>query len=169
VQSVLDDIMPSWREYPYGAGGVFELDTLTWDKDVLVIDLGRDHTRLPTAYEHATGQSFWGEVRRSVLTACAGSKERPHIADRDYDLYFALGTKDDASFERQAIKVKEVLEQRAKQIWLRPGVPKLNSLVISFLSSRANLVMSLLEYQRKNGYSDTRQLVDQFSKYLLSD
>lgn len=152
--------MSSWRGYPCGGGGVFDLYTLTWDKGVLVVDLGYDHARLPTAYEHATGQSFWAEVRHSVLTACAGSKERPRIADLDHDLYFALGTKDEASFERQAIKVKEILEQRAKQIWLRPGVPTLNSMVISFLDSRANLVMSLLEYQRKKGYSDTRQLVD---------
>lgn len=163
----LNDNMPFWCGYPYNDGGVFELNTLAWDKDVLVVDLGSDHARLPTAYEHATGQSFWTEVRRTVLTACPGFKERPHIAELDHDLYFALGTKDDASFQRQAIKVKEVLEQRAK--WLRPGVPKLNSMVISFLNSRANLVMSLLEHQRRKGYSDTRQLVDQFSDCLLSE
>ncbi len=132
-----------------------------------MVDLGPDHARLPIAYEHATGQSFWAEVRHTVLTACAGSKERPRIADLDHDLYFALATNDYASFERQAIKVKDVLEQRAEQIWLRPGVPKLNSLVKSFLNSRASLVMSLLEYQRQKGYSDTRQLVDQFSDCLL--
>ncbi len=159
--------MPSWRGSPYNAGEVFDLHTLYWDKNVLVVDLGRDHARLPTAYEHATGRSFWAEVRHTVLTACEGSKERPHIAELDYGLYFALGTKDDASFERQAIKVKEILEQQAMQIWLRPGIPKLNSMVMSFLNSRANLVMSLLEYQRKKGYSDTRQLVDQFSDCLL--
>jgi len=167
VHGGLDDIMRFWRDYPYDNGGVFELKTLPWDKDVLVVDLGFDHLRLPAAFEHATGQSFWAEVRQTVLTACPGSKERPHIADLDHDLYFALSTKDDASFERQAVKVKEILEQRAKQKWLRPGVPKLNSMVISFLNSRANLAMSLLEYQRKKGYSDTRQLVDQFSDCLL--
>lgn len=157
--------MPFWR-YLYNAGGVFELHAFPWDKDVLVVDLGLANAWLPTAYEHATGQSFWAEVRCSVLTACAGSKEHS-IADLDHDLYFALDAKDDASFEQQATKVKEILEQRAKQIWLRPGVPTLNSMVILFLKTRANLVMSLLEYQQKRGYSDTKQLVDQFSDCLL--
>ncbi len=159
--------MRFWRDYPYDNGGVFELTTLTWDKDVLVVDLGFDHLRLPEAFEHATGQSFWAEVRQTVLTVCPQSKERSHIAELDHDLYFALSTEDDASFERQAVKVKEILEQRAKQKWLRPGVPKLKSMVISFLNSRANLAMSLLEYQRKKGYSDTRQLVEQFGDCLL--
>lgn len=160
--------MPYYRDYPYNDKGVFELDTLYWTEDVLVIDLGGDHHRLPSEYEHATGQSFWEEVRRTVLTACPGSRETSSVPDLDYDLYFALGTQNDATFERQAVKVKETLERDAEQVWLRPGVPKLHSIVRKYVSRRANLVMSLLEFQQKYGYADTRQLVEQFSDCILS-
>ena len=159
--------MPRWREYPYAVGGVFTLHTLHWDKDLLVVDLGCDHRGLPNVYEHATGQNFWQEVRRTVLEACPGSKERPHLPDLDYDLYFALGTMNDVAFRSQAVKVKEVLEQRAQQVWLRPGVFKLHSMLTKYLGSRANLVMSLLEFQHKRGYNDTRHLVEQFSDCIL--
>lgn len=157
--------MPSCRGYPYDSGGVFELHTLSWDKDVLALDLGYNHGLLPAAYKYATGQSFWDEVRRTVVTACPGCTECPRIADLDYDLYFALGAQD---FDQKAIKVKEFLEQRAQQTWLRPGVPKLFSVVLKCLNSRANLVTSLVEFQQRHGYANTRQVVDQFSDCLLS-
>ena len=101
-------------------------------------------------------------MRLTVLAACPGSEARPHLPDLDYDLYFALGTEDGATFEQSAVNVKHALELRARQVWLRPGVPKLHSMVIQYLSNRANLVMSLLEFQQKYGYSETRQLVEQF-------
>ena len=78
----------------YSAGRVFRSHIPHWDRNVLVVDLACDHARLPTDYEYATGQSFWAEVRHTVLTACAWSRERPHIADLDHDLYFALATND---------------------------------------------------------------------------
>ena len=166
MESFYKDAMPFWRIFPYDNGGVFELDTLNWDKDILTVDLALDYTRLPTEYSQATGQIFWDEVRLTVLAACPESKQSPHLPDLDYDMHFALGAKDDATFQRIAVKVKQALEQKARQVWLRPGVPHLHAMVTQYLSKRENLVMSLLEFQRKHGYSETRQLVDQFRTCL---
>ena len=168
MQSDDQDIMPFWREYPYSEGGVFELESLPWDKDILAVELGSDHGRLPKEYHHATGQIFREDVRRTVLTACPGAKQCPRLPDLDYDLYFALGTENDAAFNSQATRMKEILERRAEQVWLRPGVPKLHCMVTKYLSSRANLVMSLLEIQQKHGYADTRHLVEQSMDCILS-
>ena len=157
----------SWRtEYP--SDGVFEVTTFSWDKDELAVDVLSDYRRLPVEYNHATRQNFWDEVCSTVLTACPGCTRTRYLFPDEYALYFKLGSMDGETRVQTAIRVKELLDQRAQQIWVRPGVPRLFSMVLKCLSSRGNLVTSLMEFQQRHGLTETRQVVDEFSDHLLS-
>lgn len=156
------------REYPYNLQGVFQLSNLPWDKDVLAMNLCFDHFDLDRVYEKTTDTSFWDDVRRTIMKACPRSEEQPYIADLDYDLYFALKCKNAADFHTKACKVKQMLEQRAEKVYLRPGVPKLYTITKNYLKNKTNLVMSLIEFQEKYGYKQTRELVVQYGDVVLT-
>lgn len=159
--------MAPFGDYPYDDLGVFELDTFSWDKDLLAVSLTSKYTALPREYQHATGQDFWKDLRNTVLACCPGSSKAPCLADLDCDLYFNLGTELSAAmFERCALKVKEAVEQRAVQVWLRPGVPTLFSMVTKKLMTRGSLVASLMEFQHKYGYHASKQITAQYSPCL---
>lgn len=154
------------QEYPYNEGGVFRLGTVYWRQNLLGFELNFEHDQLPSEYNHATGQSFWDEVSRTIRLACPGS-EQYSGCHSDYDMIFIIGVKTLSEFQLQACKAKQMLEERAEQTWLRPGVPKLYSLVTDYLKEQGNLVLSLIEFQRKYGYLETRQLVAEFSECIL--
>lgn len=157
-----------YRQYPYNSQGTFQLRTFPWGKDVLVIDLTYDHFCLDRAFEKATEANFWDDVRYTVMTACPSCEEHPHIPDLDHDLYFELKCSDEKDFEQQACKIKEILEQRAEKVYLRPGVPKLYTITKNYLKNKTNLVLSLIEFQEKYGYQQTKELVDQYEDVLLN-
>ena len=153
--------------YPYNLQGVFQLSFLPWDKDLLAMDLSVDHLGLVREYEKTTDTSFWDDVRKTIMKACPGSKEHPYIADLDHQLYFAFKCKNAADFHKSACKVKQMLEKRAEKVYLRPGVPKLYTITKNHLKNKTNLIMSLLEFQEKYGYQQTKELVAQYGDVLL--
>ncbi len=72
----------------------------------------------------------------------------------------------DASVEVKQ-QLENMLEARAQQKWLRPGVPKLFAMTRKHLRNPRNLVPSIIEFQRNHGYADTKLVIDQFEDQLL--
>ena len=70
-------------------------------------------------------------------------------------------------FEQQCERVKNTLETRPEQRWLRPRVPALLVMVKKYLNNKKHLLASTIESQRCHGYAATKTVIDRFEGDLL--
>lgn len=149
--------------------------------DLILIRLNYDCRTLSRDFSEARGKTFWKEVDDAVLSLCPGSEKarycmgsedswgetwiRPGPPETNtYKPHTLLGAE---IFEQQCERVKNTLETRAEQRWLRPRVPALLVMVKKYLNNKKHLLASTIEFQRCHGYAATKTVIDRFEGDLL--
>jgi len=173
----IDVTSPNMRGYHQE--GVFSV-TLMYH-DVIHIRLNYDYSTLPHDFREATGTTFWKEVDGAVLSLFPGSKKTHYCMGSDGDpcgeTWIRPGPPETITYkdtllgvdtlEQQCERVKNTLETRAEQRWLRPGVPALLVMVKKYLKNKKHLVTSTIEFQRCHGYAATKTVINQFEGDIL--
>lgn len=148
------------------------------DGDVVYVCLSPPQWDLPNDYLLATGMNFWEKVKSAVLGTFPGCKLCGWPSYDHGVISFEMGTALRMTKSYQGMihkcsldlceRVKETLEQHARLQWLRPGVPPLLKLTKNFVTSnKRNLIISVIEFQRKHGYDSTKLFLEQFEDDML--
>lgn len=124
--------------------------------DLIHIRLNYDYWTLPQDFRDATGTTFWKVVDDAVLSLFPGSEVIQYCMGPDEEpcgeTWIRPGppeiiTNKDTllgidTLEQQCELVKNTLETRAEQRWLRPGVPALLVMVKKYFQNKKHLVAS---------------------------
>lgn len=169
-----DNSDPFETREPFGCNcEVFELDDMTWTSrsryGILGIDICHGYTKLPQEFAFATGHNFWQDVCNTVLACCPGAQRAcARYGDICFDLVVKLGSNlDNNTYNQLAKQVKDALEKKAQQVYLRPGVARLQTMVTAYLADRKSMALALIEFQQQQGYHETKQFLTQYNSDLF--